>query len=467
MRTLSKLFVALCFITGFSLQGQDSGTGDQPASFSLEQARAYALSHNKQLKNARLDIEIADQQYNEARGQGLPQVSGQLDYMTNFNYEATFEMGAGNGDMPDIDYSKLDAGDFEILKILQQMASPGATTIVMTDQSNAQVQVSQLIFSGQYWVGLQTAGIARELARESVNITRLDVLENVTNTYQLILVTESIIEVMEESIRAMEEIKEHTVNMYQAGVAEETDVDQLTVTLSGIENQKRALERNINLSYNMLRFQLGLNMDHELILTDSLPGILDNLTGLDHVTTPLQVDQNPTYQIIQKQEQLQEKMVDMERWAFGPTLTGFYSYTEKIKTTGFDLAPNNAAGVQLNVPIFSSGVRKARLEKAKLELEQANRAKEMTEEQLRLQDNQLRYELASAYENYRTQAQNIRIARRLQESVSRKYRQGMVSAMELTQSNANYLEAESNYLSAVLELLQANTRINKLYNNLE
>lgn len=458
-RKLITLMMSLLFVTGLSAQQTSQ-------SYSIEQAQQYALEHNKTIRNAREDVRIAEQQYKEARGQGLPQVNGSMDYMTNFNYEAELDFGGGNQDQPQIDFTKLDPGDYEILKLLDQMSGSSSSTIVMTDQANAQVQFSQLLFSGQYWVGLKTARIGQELARQSVHITELDIKEMVTNTYQLILVTEEIIGVLDKNINNLEDIKKHTNNMYAAGMAEQTDVDQISISISQLQNQKKSLERNVNLSYNMLRFQMGLEPGSNITLTDSLPGIINKIETTSGLADSFNPVQNPNYQIVQTQEQLQKKMVDMQKWSYAPTLTGFYSYTEKIMTTGFDLSPNNAAGLNLSVPIFSGGVRKAQLDKAKIELDKAARTKELVEEQLRIQNNQLRFDFSSALENYNTQKLNVDVAQRVLNSVQNKYKQGLVSSLDLTQANSNYLQAQSNYLNAVMELTQANIKLQKLYNQL-
>ena len=452
MNLKNSILLIVCTGLLLPLQAQEKMT------LSLEQAQEYALEHNRQLQNAREDVKIANQQFKEARGQGLPQVSGTLDYMTNFNYEAELEFGSGETDPPNIDYTKFDPGDYELLKILNSMSSSGPSTIVMTDQSNAQLQVSQLIFGGQYWVGLETARIGQELARQNVNLTELDVKEQVANTYQLILVTTKIVDVLEKNLNNLEDIRKHTKNMYTAGIAEQTDVDQISISISQLQNQQKSMERNVNLSYNMLRFQMGMDSDQEIVLKDSMAGLLNEAEESTQLST-FNVNQNPNYQIIQTQEQLQEKMVNMEKWAYAPTLTGFYSYTEKIMTTGFDLSPNNAAGLTLNVPIFSSGVRKAKLDKAR-------RSKEMIKEQLKLQNNQLQYELTNAFENYKTQKENVKVAKRMLNSVQNKYKQGLVSSLDLTQANSNYLEAESNYLNATLEFIQARLQLDKLHNKL-
>ncbi len=435
-------------------------------SFSLTEAQQYALEKNLQLQNAREDVKIAGEQYKETRGQGLPQVSGTLDYMTNFNYEAELDFGGDDDqstDMPDIDYTQFDAGDMEILKILQSMSAPSSSTIVMTDQSNAKVQLSQLIFGGQYWIGLKTAKIGEQLAKQQVNITELDVKESVTSIYQLILVTEEIVDVLEKNIKNLERIKGHTKNMFEAGLAEQTDVDQISISITQLENQKKSMKRNISLNYNMLRFQMGLENTQEIELTDSFDNLLTGLEKGMSLAGDFDVSQNPNYQIVATQEEMQKKMVDMQKWAYSPTLTGFYSYTEKLMTTGFDLSPKNAAGLNLSIPIFSGGIRKAKVDKAKIELDKVNRSKQMLEEQLKIQNNQLQYEFASAYENYNTQKENIEVAKRVLKSMEDKYRQGLVSSLDLTQANTNYLEAESNYLNAALELMQADLNLKKLY----
>jgi len=461
---LKPVLILIPLLTVFTV-----ASAQEKRSFSLDEAQKYALEKNLQLQNAREDVKIADEQYKATRGQGLPQVSGTLDYMTNFNYEAELDFGGGDDqttEMPDIDYTQFDSGDMEILKLLQSMNAPSSSTIVMTDQSNAKVQLSQLIFGGQYWVGLKTAKIGKELAKQQVNITELDVKESVANIYQLILVTEEIVDVLEKNIKNLEKIKNHTKNMFEAGLAEQVDVDQISISITQLGNQKKSMNRNINLNYNMLRFQMGLENTREIELTDSLSNLLTNIEKALSLGDGFDVSQNPNYQIVTTQEELQKKMVDMQKWAYAPTLTGFYSYTEKLMTTGFDLSPKNAAGLNLSIPIFSSGMRKAKLDKAKIELDKVNRSKQMLEEQIMLQNNQLRYEFASAYENYNTQKENIEVAKRVLKSMENKFRQGLVSSLDLTQANTNYLQAESNYLNATLELMQANLNLKKLYNKL-
>ncbi len=67
-------------------------------------------------------------------------------------------------------------------------------------------------------------------------------------------------EVLQRNISNLEDIKGHTQNMYAAGMAEQTDVDQISISLSGLKNQLNAMQRSISLNYNMLRYQMGIDL---------------------------------------------------------------------------------------------------------------------------------------------------------------------------------------------------------------
>lgn len=454
-----KIFLLGAFIFAGSLSyGQD-----QPYLLTLAQAREYAVANNKKLLNARDGVTSSQLKIKETVAKGLPQVDGSMSYMTYFNYEMNFGMG-GSGGEPDINYMVLDAGDAEVLRVIGEMLK--SEPIIMSDQLSGKIQLSQLIFSGQYIAGIQTAKIARKLADQNVVLNELDVKESVTNTYFQILTSEHTLKIIAENMKNLEEIQQHTVNMFNAGVAEETDVDQLKITVSQLKNSQKALERMNQLSYNMLKFQLGVAPDAKIILADSLALFLDVLKPELALVTDFNLTENINYRMMESQVQLSKKQVDMSSWSYAPSLAGYYNYTYKILKTGFDLNPNQLAGINLSVPIFSSGVRKAQLSQSKVNYDIAKRNLDMVKDQLALQKTQLLFVYQNALENYQTQKESVAIAARVFNSIRNKYEQGLVSSLTLTQAHGNYLSAENNYLSAVLTLLQAQTSLDKLYNKL-
>jgi len=460
MKLIKSLLIISILLTAKMLTAQE-----QPYKLTLEDARNYALQHNKNLLNARDNLKISKEKVREVTAQGLPQVNGTVDYMTYFNYELNFSFGGG-GDvtLPDFTQPPYDMGDQALFYAIMGMFGSSSGPIVMSDQLNANVQVSQLIFSGQYWAGLQTAKIARTLSEQNVTRTEQDVVENITNSYYNTLVTEQSLRILKENITDLETILEHTRNMFNTGIWEKVDVDQLRVTLNQLKNTQASVERYIQLNYNMMRFQLGVEPSAKIELAENLDQLLTKDIAAQAVLGGYDLTSNINYQMSESQTLLSKKQVSMQSWAYAPTIAGFYSYTEKILTTGFDMQPKNLVGVNMSVPIFSSGMRRAQLSQAKVNYDIAQRNQEMAMEQLELTERQLVFNYQSALENFNTQKENVDVAKSVFENFQNKYKQGLFSSVELTQANSNLLAAESNYISSVQSLLQAQTALDKLYN---
>jgi outer membrane protein len=433
--------------------------------FTVDEAVAYAKQNNTNLKNARANINIASEKYNEARGAGLPKVDATLDYNTYFNYEAEFGMGGGEPQDLNLNTDVLDLGDYEVLAAIGQMLGGTETKIVMGDQINANLQVSQLLFSGQYWVGLQMAKLGKSISELSLNSTELEIKEQVINSYYIILVTEELLKDIQLNASNLEEIYEHTNNMFKVGIAEQTDVDLIKINLSQLKNTQKQMERNLQLTYNMFKLVLGIDANQKVKLSDELFSFIENTSQVALVDS-FNINNNLNYQLMSMQEEIGIKQVNMQKWAYSPTLVAFYSYTEKLKTSGLDLTPKSVLGVSLSIPIFAGGTKQAQLNQKKIELDITQRNKSLLEEQLRMQEQQLIYDLESAFENYYTQKENVEVALRVYKSFQNKYKQGVVSSLDLIQYNSNYLQANSNYISSVLTLLQSKLALEKLYNKI-
>jgi len=449
----------------------------------LQGAVDYAIDFNKTLKNSRLEVERSRKTIWEAIAQGLPQVDGTMDYMSYFNYEMEFNFGMGEGAdftaeqlqeaytntqtvfpfyTPN-DVAMLGANTFYEGQ-LQAMLPP--TSILLSDQSTAKLQVSQLIFSGQYIVGIQTAKLARLISEQNLEFSELNTKEMVINSYYLVLITEESLEIVEQNLVNLDETLAQTEIMYRTGMAEQTDVDQIRITVNQLVNARNALSRNVELNYNLLRFQLGLEAYVELELTDNLEGLFSSMQPETALTVPFTIENNVTFQIMQTQEEINKKLLDLEQWNYAPTIAGFYNYNAKIRTSGFDMNPNHLVGLQMSVPIFSSGMRKARVDQAKIDYHMAQTNKSILEDQLNLQEKQIKYNLESSLENYFTQQENVEVAQRVYDSYRRKFEQGMANSLDLTQANNNYLDAESNYLTSIMEVMNAKLQLDKLMNKL-
>src|SRR4030042_3489009 len=171
----------------------------------------------------------------------------------------------------------------------------------------------------------------------------------------------------------------------------------------------------------MLKYQLGIAPDAEIMLSDGLDQMLGNIDPEEPLAIEYDIRDNINYKLMESQVLLNKKQVEIQNWAYAPTVAGFYNYTEKFITTAFDLTPNHLAGFNVSIPIFSSGMRKAQVAQAKINLDIAKRNQEMVKDQLETQKRQLLFNYQNALENFNTQKENVDIAGRVYKSIQNKY----------------------------------------------
>ena len=406
----------------------------QPQTLSLQDAVGFAVEHNKSLKASRLNIDLQQKMITEAISAGIPQINANLNYQTNFG----------------------------------QSVSMGETglSIKMEDNFTLGASASWTVLNGEWIVGIQTAKIAKTLASQQVDADALDIKSTIYNSYYTILVCERLVQILQENLDNMSQILEHTQNMYNAGSVEISDVDQIRITVGQLNNSLLSMERTLDVNYNLLRIQLGLKAGTPITLTDRLDDFLGEEGFANLALKDFDINNNLQYQLTLTQEELQKKAVSAKKWAYAPTLSAGYNYQYQIVSGGFMTIPHTAT-VTLSVPIFSGLQRKSQLDQEKITLQQTQLNKSLLEDQLRLNEAQYKYDLQNATENYNLQKENVEVAKSVLGHYQAKFNVGNISSLDLTQANNNYLEAENNYTSACLDLLEAQTNLLKLYNELQ
>jgi len=432
MRNTSILIIIISLILTGQVRGQET------LSLSLDEAINYAIDNNKLVDNASLAIDLAQKKVNESISSFLPQADLNLDYNNYLGAEAEFSFGEG---MP-------------------------SQKIPFNPTSNMNVQVSQMVFSGSFIVGLQMVRIYKEMSETKYRQTEQSMKEMVTQSYHNALVSDLSMQIIQDNLANTRKIYNNTEAMVSVGMAEKLDLDQFSVQISSLENAMKSAERQKELAYNMLRFQLGVDVDTPLDLTDSLDYFLNNFDFDGILDQSFNIMNNLDYQLMLEQKRLSEKQVGMQKMNYLPTITGFYQYTNKILKPDLDISPNNVIGLNLSLPILSSGMRNSQLNQARLQYETTMNNKSLLEDQLLLQERQLRYNLANAIDQYLNRSENVNVARRIYENYQFKYEQGISSSLDLSTSNNNYLQAESEYLQSILSLLDARLALQKLLNTL-
>jgi outer membrane protein TolC len=397
--------------------------------------------------NAKSDIQASKAAMWETISAALPQVSASASFTDNLKLMTTLLPGEFFG-QPGIKIPVTFGSQFN---------------------SSAAVDASMLIFNAPLYVGIETTKLAQKLSQQSLQKSELDTKESVSSAYFLILISEKSLELLNGNIANLNETLKSTRAMFSAGMAESTDVDQMVSNVNMGENNRSSLERTIELNYNILRFQLGVPATTNITLTETLENLTDEINVEALISQDFDHTQNIDYKLVEGQEMMSSLMLKSQKASVLPTLAGFYNYgTNGMGDKVSDLRwfQNSMAGLSLSIPIIASGQRYSRIKQAQINLEKAKTTKDMVTEQLLLQEKQLRYNLVNANLQYISQKENVEVSKRVYASTENKYKQGMASSLELTQANSLYLQAENNYVSALMNLLQTKVALDKLLNNM-
>ena len=408
-------------------------------SLNLDAAKEYALKFNKNIQNSALSVQKSQEQLKETIAGGLPQIDATTDYTNALGAEISIQFAEGQP----------------------------ASQIPIDPTSSFNLQVGQLIFSANYLIGVKTAKLYQKLSEKNQEKTERNIISQVVENYYLVLVSGETLKILKENVSNLESVYEKTKPMVQFGMTEKVELDQLLVQVNSLKNSVKSAERQYEMAKNMLRLQLGVSAETELELTESLEDILANEDVNTGSVNSFDVNQTVDFQLMNVQEEVQEKQVDMQKANYWPTVSGYYSFTHKLLEPAFDMTPTHMVGVQLNIPILSSGERKSKVRQAKIDLETLYNEKALLQDQLSIQYKQLSFNLNSAIENFETQQENVEVSREVYVNLQQKYDQGIISSLELTSADNNYLKAESEYLQSTLELLQAQNELNTLIGELK
>ena len=400
---------------------------------SVQEAEQYAIEHNRTMQNASLDIKQAKAARWQTLSSMLPQVSAGFSYQNYCGYE------------------------------LNMMGMP----IPMNPSGTFNTTVSMALTGAQV-VGTMLANLSIEMADITKQQTEQSISKSVRSVYLSILVMEKTVSLLDSSLVNLENLERTTINAVKAGAAEQVDADQISIQVNSMKNNINSTARSLEMLYNTLQLQLGADINTKIELT----GSLDNILNTDGIKSLLlenfDINNNYDYQLLKKSEELTKRQVTMSWMDFLPTISVYYQYSKLTyfgKDAGFSMTPPNMIGASINLPIFSSGTRAAKVKEAKINLQKMQNTMKSTEDALYVQERQLRYNLVSALENYENQTDNISVSQRVFNNILNKYKYGMSSSLDVTNASNNLITAQSNYVQSVMTLLNAQIELETLMNN--
>ena len=424
---------------------------------SLDDAQTYALENNTSILNAKLDVLASKKKVWETTAIGLPQVSAKAAYQNTFtvptmNFPVTYLKPTPNELYPGVFNYELAYLDNEV-------------ELGVRENITADLTVSQLIFNGSYIVGLQASKTYKMLSEQMLVKSEKDVKELVANSYYLCLISEENLKNLDESLDNQISIQEEINSMYKVGFVEETDANQIELVVNNLTIARTSLERQTEIAYQLLKFQIGLPLDQEIELSNKLDDFIELLNSDDTENPGFDINKNIDYQLVNTQERLSYLNMKNIKAGFLPSLNAFYNHQEKLHEPNFNFSMPDMVGVNLAVPIFSSGQRLAQVSQAKIELEKTRNSRLQLEQSLQISYMQNLSNFQNAKDKFQHEKKNLKLAKSINDKTIIKYKEGVVSSMDLTQAQNQYLTAQSNYYKALFELLSSKNKLDRLIGN--
>ena len=399
---------------------------------SLAEAQQYAVEHNAAMQNADLDLKKAEMERWKTLSTMLPQVKAGFDYQNMCGY--TMNMGAFSIPMN-------PSGTFSL--------------------------TASVAFTGAMLVGTLLQDISIQMTDINRQQTEQQTRSNVKNVYVSILVMEQTVGLLDSSLANLERLAATSQASVDVGAAEQVDADKLQVQVASMRNNINSTRRSLQALYNTLLLQLGADVNADLKLTTPVDDILNVDNAMLLLGQNFDITRNYNYQLLEQNEKLAEKNVTMAWMNFSPTLSAYYQYSKKkyFGDEGMNMTPPNMIGASLSIPLFTSGSNTAAIKSAKIALQETQNSRRQAEDGLRVQYNQLCYDLASALESYDIQRRNLDVTQRVFDNLTEKHKFGRASSLEVTTAATDIISAQSNYIQAVMSVISAQISLENLLNN--
>ncbi|KZS39424.1 transporter [Aquimarina aggregata] len=432
-----------------TLQAQQSPI-DTIYSFTLDEAVEFALENSYQSINARRDVAKALKRKWETTADGLPQIEGVIDYQNQLKQPVTVLPGEVVGGTP---------GTFvPVVFGVKQQASATAT-------------LRQLIFDGSYLVGLEAAKSFLQFSNDSQEKVQLEVRKAVINAYGSVLVAQESVLILKKNVETLEKNYQETKKIFENGLAEEEDVEQLQITLLQIKNQLTNTGRLEKIAMQMFNLTIGVDVNASTELSDKLEDLSMKNMDKSVITTPFVIENNIDYRLAELLTEQRRLELKLEKSKALPRLSAFVNYGTAAFDNDFVFLDSDTPwfqssilGASLNIPIFSSFKRSAKTKQAKIAEDQAKTDFLRTQNELRLKYDSSISDFKFSIESYDTAKQNLALAERIEKKNQIKYSEGLATSFDLRQAQLQLYSSQQELLQAMLDIINKKAELETILN---
>lgn len=437
---------AVMMVLGGSLFAQQTDTATY--TFTLKQSVDFALENSTAIKSAEYDQMQAKEKTQEVMGIALPQVNASFQVQDFLEIPTSLIPAEVFGGPP---------GQF----IAVQFGTQYNTT--------ATFSATQLLFNGTWLYGVKGAQVYQDLAMKNVARTRIETSSEVTKAYYTAMVNQERKTLLTANLERLKKIKDDTKALFDQGFVERIDLDRITVTYNNLVTEANNIQRLLDLSLVLLKYQMGMDQSATIALSDKLadvtfqPSTFQN--GKYDYTNRIE------YQLMQQNLAGRTIMWKAERIGYLPTIALFATASAQRQSNEFDIFGRNRwypmalIGLQVSVPIFDGLQRHNRIQSAHIGILKAENDLLMMQRSIDLQQAIAKVTLENSAATLGAQKANMDLAQSIFDVAQKKYDAGVGSNIEIINAQTTLKESQTNYFNALYAAVIAKVDYDKAMGN--
>ena len=444
---MRKFLLMLGLVTSSLMaMAQQAAQPEQKLVLTLEQALEIALSENPTIKVADQQIEIKRYAKTGTYASLYPQIDGTVTYQRVIQKQ-TMSMDMGTGE-------------------------PMTIRVGSDNSFNGGIALGMAVVNAQLWESLKVSALDVELAVEQARSSRIDMVEQVTKAYYGILLAKQSHELYQRVYDNAVENNKIVKKRFEVGQVSEYDLITSNVSVQNSLPNVIEAEYTVTLALWQLKALLGIDLQKEI---DVLGSLMDYVSALDkgYELSQLDLENNSTLKQLDMQEKMLEHALKITKLANVPSLSvnAAYLYTALGNDGKFFVKtawnPYAYAGLQLNIPIFAGGKRRAATREASLNLSNLQLQRENAERQLRVGIVQYLNNMQSSVKKYHASAATVDQAQRGYDIAVKRYDVGRGTLVDIDNSQVALIQSELSRNQAIYNFLTAKTSLDKVLGNYE
>lgn len=409
----------------------------------LETCLKMADTANLSIRNARLDVAANSRQIDSYMSARLPKLTASADYKYNAIIPGQVVPAEFFGGPPG-SYSTVQFG-------------------VPYNLGNT-VQLTQVLYNPQVNYGINALKINQQVVEIQQRISERDVKQQVASTYFNLQAMSKQLSFVTNNIASMDKLIKNMEAMLNQGLILSTEVDKLKINRLNLVNSQQTLSATKEQLEHLLRILIGMPENQPLELASD--ALVQKSILVDETTVNrLELD------LVKAQMAMNEEERKGTNMAYLPSLAFYaaYNYTMNMNPednfrTGIEAA---FVGLKLDWTLFD-GMEKYHKQKVNA----LNREKIANQESLLTQ--QLDMETANSKKQIQIQSNSLMIAQeqlmladRVYKQTEAQFNQGTISSNDLITAENNLQQAQTNVISAYVQLRQAELNYLKLIGNIQ